>query len=70
MRPLYLESSGRMKLRGMIMIGALVRETKGTGIMKIVTGYKCEASGEWIQFAGETKAWHELPRYEILSDGH
>lgn len=59
-----------MKLRGMIMIGALVRETKGTGIMKIVTGYKCEASGEWIQFAGETKTWHELPRYEILSDGH
>ena len=54
----------------MIMIGALVREAAGTGIMKIVTGYKCEASCEWIQFAGETKAWHELVRYEILSDGH
>ena len=59
-----------MKPRGMIMIGALVRETKGTGIMKIVTGYKCEAACEWIQFAGETKAWHELARYEILSDEH
>jgi hypothetical protein len=67
---LHLEGSKQMKPRGMIMIGALVREAKGTGIMKIVTGYKCEASGEWIQFAGETKAWHELPRYEILSDGH
>ena len=70
MRDLHLESSDRMKLRGMIMIGALVREESGTGIMKIVTGYKCEAGGEWIQFAGETKAWHELRRYEILSDGH
>ena len=67
---LHLEGSKQMKPRGMIMIGALVREAAGTGIMKIVTGYKCEAGGEWIQFAGETKAWHELPRYEILSDGH
>ena len=70
MRDLHLEGSKQMKPRGMIMIGALVREAKGTGIMKIVTGYKCEAAGEWIQFAGETKAWHQLTRYEILSDGH
>ena len=54
----------------MIIIGALVRESPGTGILKIVTGYKCEASGEWIQFAGETKDWHALENYEILSDGH
>ena len=54
----------------MILIGALVRESPGTGILKIVTGYKCEANAEWIQFAGETKDWHELEKYEILSDGH
>ena len=56
--------------RGMIIIGALVRESPGTGILKIVTGYKCEANAEWIQFAGETKDWHELEKYEILSDEH
>jgi hypothetical protein len=52
------------------MIGALVRERVGTGIMKIVTGYKCHANEEWIQFAGETKAWHNLDNFEILSDAH
>ena len=67
---LHLEGSKQMRIRGMILIGALVREAAGTGIMKIVTGYKCDAASEWIQFAGETKAWHELTRYEILSDGH
>ena len=56
--------------RGMIIIGALVRESPGTGILKIVTGYKCEANAEWIQFAGETKDWHALENYEILSDEH
>jgi hypothetical protein len=67
---IYLEGSKQMRTRGMIMIGALVREAAGTGILKIVTGYRCDAASEWIQFAGETKAWHELTRYEILSDGH
>jgi hypothetical protein len=64
---LYLESLGRptMKPRGMVMIGALVRDS--SGIMKIVTGYKCDARDEMIQFAGEHKAWHNLDRFEILS---
>ena len=45
----------------MIIIGALVRESPGTGILKIVTGYKCEANAEWIQFAGEpSKAAEEM----------
>ena len=55
------------KPRGKIMIGALVRETNGTGIMKIVTGYQCNARDEMIQFAGEHKAWHNLTKFEILS---
>ena len=54
-----------MKTRGMVMIGALVRDA--SGIMKIVTGYKCNARDEVIQFAGEHKAWHNLTNFEILS---
>jgi hypothetical protein len=55
-----------MKTRGMIMIGALVRNN--TGIMKIVTGYKCEAKGEFVQFAGDgATMWYPLGEYEILS---
>ena len=53
------------------MIGALVRAIQGTGILKIVTGYRCDATGEMIQFAGETKStWAPLAEFEILSDGH
>ena len=55
-----------MKPRGTIMIGALVRDC--SGIMKIVTGYKCDQRGESIQFAGDhVNAWYQLKNYEILS---
>ena len=55
-----------MKLRGMTMIGALVRDC--SMIMKIVTGYKCDQRGEWIQFAGDhVNAWYQLENFEILS---
>jgi len=57
-----------MKTRGMIMIGALVRNC--SGIMKIVTGYKCETKGEFIQFAGDgATMWYPLDDHEILSLG-
>ncbi len=57
-----------MKTRGMIMIGALVRNC--SGIMKIVTGYKCSSRGEKIQFAGDHEnAWYSLDDHEILSLG-
>ncbi len=49
---LYLESdTGQMKLRGMVMIGALLRDSFKT--MKIVTGYKCTQRGEFVQFGGD-----------------
>ena len=55
-----------MKLRGMTMIGALVRDC--SKIMKIVTGYKCDGKGEWVQFAGDHQtAWYPLDSFEILS---
>ena len=55
-----------MKLRGMTMIGALVRDC--SMIMKIVTGYKCSNRGEYIQFAGDHEsAWYPLGNFEILS---
>ncbi len=55
-----------MKLRGMTMIGALVRDC--SKIMKIVTGYKCDQRGEWVQFAGDhATAWYPLDSFEILS---
>jgi len=55
-----------MKLRGMTMIGALVRDC--SMIMKIVTGYKCDQRGEWIQFAGDgATMWYPLDSFEILS---
>ena len=48
------------------MVGALVRTTGG--IMKIVTAYKCEAKGEYIQFAGDgATMWSPLGDFEILS---
>jgi len=55
------------KPRGKIMIGALVREINGTGIMKIVTGYQCNSRDEMIQFGGDHKAWWNLTNFEILS---
>ena len=76
MPALYLESLGRPtmnfhgtveKPRGKIMIGALVREINGTGIMKIVTGYQCDSRDEMIQFGGDHKAWWNLTNFEILS---
>ena len=55
-----------MKTRGMVMIGALVRSNNK--IMKIVTAYKCETKGEFIQFAGDgATMWYPLGEYEILS---
>lgn len=56
-------------IRGMGMIGALVKEKEGTGIMKLVMEYRCSASGESILFPGEhgENAWHDLHNYEILS---
>ena len=55
-----------MKIRGMVMIGALVRNN--TGIMKIVTGYKCDARCEFVHFAGDgATTWYPLGEYEILS---
>jgi len=56
-----------MKPRGLCMVGALVRQTNSTGILKIVTEYKCDSKGEWILFAGEHNDWHELELFEILS---
>jgi len=59
------------KPRGMSMIGALVRHSRGTGILKIVTGYKCDASCEFVHFAGDSATtWYPLYDYEILSDEH
>jgi|TARA_R110002153_G_scaffold37409_5_gene109742 hypothetical protein len=50
----------------MVMIGALVRDC--SKIMKIVTGYKCDGKGEWVQFAGDhATAWYQLQNFEILS---
>jgi hypothetical protein len=55
-----------MKTRGMVMIGALVRNC--SKIMKIVTAYKCDGKGEHIQFAGDgATMWYPLDEYEILS---
>ena len=55
-----------MKTRGMTMIGALVRNC--SKIMKIVTAYKCDGKGEFIQFAGDSATmWYPLGEYEILS---
>ena len=64
---LYLESdTGQMKLRGMVMIGALLRDSFKT--MKIVTGYKCTQRGEFVQFGGDHQdSWYPLEVYEILS---
>jgi hypothetical protein len=57
------------KPRGMIMIGALVQTA--TGILKIVTGYKCDAACEFVHFAGDSATtWYPLYEYEIVSDGH
>jgi hypothetical protein len=57
------------KPRGMIMIGALLQTR--TGILKIVTGYKCDASCEFVHFAGDSATtWYPLYEYEIVSDGH
>ena len=65
-KPPLSESDRTMKTRGMVMIGALVRNC--SGIMKIVTGYKCDGKGEHIQFAGDgTTMWYPLGEYEILS---
>jgi|TARA_R110002051_G_scaffold227271_2_gene289673 hypothetical protein len=49
------------------MIGALVREINGTGIMKIVTAYQCDARDEMIQFATNKNSWYNLTNFEILS---
>ena len=50
----------------MVMIGALVRDC--SKIMKIVTGYKCDGRGGWVQFAGDhATAWYQLQNFEILS---
>jgi hypothetical protein len=50
----------------MVMIGALVRNC--SGIMKIVTGYKCDARCEFVHFAGDSATtWYPLGEYEILS---
>ena len=55
-----------MKPRGMVMIGALVRSNNK--IMKIVTGYKCDATAEFVHFAGDgATTWYPLGEYEILS---
>ena len=56
-----------MKPRGMIIIGALLRKINGTGIMKIVTEYKCDTAQEGIRFA-DWKEWQLLNDYEILSE--
>ena len=53
--------------RGKVMIGALVREINGTGIMKIVTAYQCDARDEMIQFATNKNSWYNLTNFEILS---
>ena len=55
-----------MKTRGMIMIGALVRDC--SKIMKIVTAYKCDSQCEFVHFAGDgATTWYPLGEYEILS---
>ena len=65
-KPPLSESDRTMKLRGMTMIGALVRDC--SKIMKIVTGYKCDQRGEYVQFAGDHQtAWYPLESFEILS---
>jgi len=52
--------------RGMPMVGALVRDC--SKIMRIVTAYKCDAKGEYIQFAGDgPTTWCYLDDFEILS---
>ena len=56
-----------MKPRGIVIIGALLRKISGTGIMKIVTEYKCDAAQEWVRFA-DWKEWQLLNDYEILSE--
>ncbi len=57
-----------MKPRGMGMIGALVRQWNSTGIMKIVTAYKCDSQCEFVHFAGDgATTWYPLSEYEILS---
>ncbi len=54
--------------RGMPMVGALVRDC--SMIMKIVAAYKCDAKGEYIQFAGDgPTTWCYLDDFEILSMG-
>jgi len=47
------------------MIGALVRSNNG--IMKIVTGYKCDASCEFVHAGDGATTWYPLYDYEILS---
>ena len=54
-------------MRGKSIIGAAVRELRGTGIIKIVIEYKCDAASEWIQCGG-MQGWHELQNFEILSE--
>ena len=54
-------------MRGKSIIGAAVRELRGTGIIKIVIQYKCDAASEWIQCGG-MQGWHELKCFEILSE--
>ncbi len=54
-------------MRGKSIIGAAVRELRGTGIIKIVVEYKCTAPNEWIQCGG-MQGWHELQNFEILSE--
>ena len=65
-KPPLSESDRTMKTRGMVMIGALVRNC--SGIMKIVTAYKCDSQCEFIHFAGDSATtWYPLSEYEILS---
>jgi len=59
----------REEMRGKTMIGALVREINGTGIMKVVLEYKCDNKGEYILFPGEKDNWLPLENFEILSLG-
>ena len=65
-KPPLSESDRTMRPRGMVMIGALVRNC--SGIMKIVTAYKCDSQCEFIHFAGDSATtWYPLSEYEILS---
>lgn len=53
-------------VRGMSMVGALVRDVSEN--MKIVTAYKCDGRGEYIQFAGDGPTmWWPLGDFEILT---